>query len=298
MMTYYSKFQPLLTSSFSEIGTTKKEYMYRKKIVICKYHLKDKCKFGSKCNFVHIQMKEIEQNLEEVIKLRSENASLKTEFYKMVQENRKLKLNESTNVSTKAYRVLALQKGKEKNYEEKVTYSSLFKKKSLSQKVELDSKKACANKFASPVNENVSVCRKSSSSLHKECQITKANHIKVEKSSTNINKNVITPQRPKYDIKKELEKINKRNKEQDIYIKSNDLVNINENLSNVEKKLEKKILREKYMNNERMKKIQKMEKQLDDYALSLEAVENQLSKVTSILNRTLQMVAIERGYQV
>ena len=42
----------------------------------------------------------------------------------------------------------------------------------MSQKVELDSKKACVNKFASPVNENVSVCRKTSSSLHKECQIT------------------------------------------------------------------------------------------------------------------------------
>jgi len=190
--------------------------MHRKKIVICKYHLKDKCKFGSKCNFVHIQMKEIEQNLEEIIKLKSENASLKTEFFKMVQENRKLKLNESTNASTKAYRVHALQKGQEKNYEEKVTFSSLFKEKRLSQKDELDSKKACANEFTSPVNKNVSVCRKSSSSLHKECQITKANHIKVENFSSNINKNVITPQRPKNDIFKELENINKRNKEQDI----------------------------------------------------------------------------------
>jgi hypothetical protein len=75
----------------------------------------------------------------------------------MVQENRKLKLNESTNASTKAYRVHALQKGQEKNYEEKVTYSSLFKEKRLSQKVELDCKKACANEFTSPVNKNVSV---------------------------------------------------------------------------------------------------------------------------------------------
>jgi len=52
------------------------------------------------------------------------------------------------------------------------------------------------------------------------------------------------------------------------------------------------------VNNKRMKKIQKMEKQLDDYALLLEAVENQLSKVICIQNRTLQMVAIERGYKV
>ena len=92
-MTEYSKFHPLLTSSFSKIDTTKKEYMYSKKIKICKYNLKDKCKFGGKCNFFHIRMKEIEENLEECSKLRSENALLKTEFYKMAQENRKLKLN-------------------------------------------------------------------------------------------------------------------------------------------------------------------------------------------------------------
>ena len=95
-MTNYAKFQPLLTSSFSEIETTKKEYMYRKKILICKYHLKDKCKFGGKCNFLHIQMKEIEKNLREVIKLRSENLLLKTEFYKIVQENK------PTDANTKA----------------------------------------------------------------------------------------------------------------------------------------------------------------------------------------------------
>ncbi len=119
--------------------------MHGKKIIICKYHLKNKCKFGSKCNFVHIQKKEIEHNLEEVIKLRSENASLKTEFYKLVQENRKSKFNESTNASVKAYRVHALQKDIEKNHEEKITYSSLLKEKRLSQEAELVNKKPCAN---------------------------------------------------------------------------------------------------------------------------------------------------------
>ena len=58
-------------------------------------------------------MKEIEQNLEDFIKLRSENL-FKTEFYKIVQENRKSKLNESTNASNKAYKVHALQKVDEK----------------------------------------------------------------------------------------------------------------------------------------------------------------------------------------
>jgi hypothetical protein len=41
-----------------------------------------------------------------------------------------------------------------------------------------------------------------------------------------------------------------------------------------------------------------MEKQLDDYALLLEAVENQFSEVICIQNRTLQVMAIERGYKV
>ena len=107
IMTNYSKFQPFLTSSFSKIETTKKEYMYREKIIICKYHLKDKCKFWGKCNFLHIKMKEIEENLEEISKLRSENALLKTEFYKMVQENKKLKLNESADANTKSNQVIS-----------------------------------------------------------------------------------------------------------------------------------------------------------------------------------------------
>ena len=91
-------------------------------------------------------MKEIEENLEEISKLRSENALLKTEFYKMVQENKKLKLNESTDANIQPDRVHVLQKvKKEKKYEEKFTYSSLFKEQRLSQEAELVNKKACAN---------------------------------------------------------------------------------------------------------------------------------------------------------
>ena len=103
--------------------------MYSKKIKICKYNLKDKCKFGGKCNFFHIRMKEIEENLEECSKLRSENALLKTEFYKMAQENRKLKPNESTDANIKAYRVHALQKVKEKIYvlpRQNILFNKLF----------------------------------------------------------------------------------------------------------------------------------------------------------------------------
>ena len=129
-MSNYSKFHPLLTSSFSKIETTQKqtkeEYMYRKKIIICKYHLKDKCKFEGKCNFLLIQMKEIEENFEEISKLRSENALLKTEFFKVVQENRKLKLNESTDTNTKAY--MHYKKLKKKIMKKKNLHTAAFLK--------------------------------------------------------------------------------------------------------------------------------------------------------------------------
>ena len=101
-----------------------KEYTQQNEIIICKYYLKDKCKFGSKCNFLHIQKHEIEHTLEEVIKLRSENTSLKSEFYKMVQEKRKLNHHETRNVDSEVYGVYALQKA-----EKKSSYSSLFKEK-------------------------------------------------------------------------------------------------------------------------------------------------------------------------
>ena len=106
-----------------------KEYTQKNKIIICKYHLKDKCKFGSKCNFLHIQKHEIEHTLEEVIKLRSENTSLKSEFYKMVQEKRKLNHHETRNRYSEVYRVYALEKT-----EKKSSYSSFFKEKTTEEK--------------------------------------------------------------------------------------------------------------------------------------------------------------------
>ena len=106
-----------------------KEYTQKNKIIICKYDLKDKCKFGRKCNFLHIQKYEIEHTLEEVIKLRSENTSLKSEFYKMVQEKRKLNHHETRNVVSEVYGVYALQKA-----EKKSSYSSLFKEKTSEEK--------------------------------------------------------------------------------------------------------------------------------------------------------------------
>jgi len=217
-MTNYAKFQPLLTSSFSEIETTKKEYMYRKKILICKYHLKDKCKFGGKCNFLHIQMKEIEQNLEEVSKLRSENLSLKTEFYKIVQENRKLKLNESTNASNKAHRVHALQKVKEKtydeNFEKKATYSSLFKEKRLSQRVELGNKKSRANEsnIDQASEKNLTVVRKEIRNPNIE-QIRCANALKSTKKKENSFYSIEKLKQECYYVREKIEQQEKSNRQ-------------------------------------------------------------------------------------
>ena len=106
-----------------------KEYTQKNKIIICKYYLKDKCKFGIKCNFLHIKKHEIEHSLEEIIKLRSENTSLKSEFNKMVQEKRKLNHHETRNCYSEVYGVYVLEKT-----EKKSSYSSFFKEKTTEEK--------------------------------------------------------------------------------------------------------------------------------------------------------------------
>ena len=48
-------------------------------------HLKEKCKYGRKFNFLYVQRKEIEQVFVQITKSRTKNASINSEFYKMVQ---------------------------------------------------------------------------------------------------------------------------------------------------------------------------------------------------------------------
>jgi len=63
--------------------------MQNKKIIICKYFLKRKCKFGEDCRFEHIGTSKIAQIFEQLNYLIDENMSLKTELNKLRHEVQK-----------------------------------------------------------------------------------------------------------------------------------------------------------------------------------------------------------------
>ena len=48
-----------------------------KKITICKFNLKNKCKFGEKCKFRHLNIDELNDILNKFEDLKEENQSLK-----------------------------------------------------------------------------------------------------------------------------------------------------------------------------------------------------------------------------
>jgi len=49
----------------------------KKKIIICKFYLKNKCQFGEKCKFRHIGVSELNDILNKFEDLKQENTSLK-----------------------------------------------------------------------------------------------------------------------------------------------------------------------------------------------------------------------------
>jgi hypothetical protein len=49
-----------------------------KKIMICKFHLKNKCQFGE-CKFLHLSINELNYVLNKMEDLKQENESLKSE---------------------------------------------------------------------------------------------------------------------------------------------------------------------------------------------------------------------------
>jgi hypothetical protein len=53
-----------------------------KKIIICKFNLKNKCKFGEKCKFQHIGIKELNDILAKFEDLKQENVLLKLNLKK------------------------------------------------------------------------------------------------------------------------------------------------------------------------------------------------------------------------
>ena len=55
--------------------------MYKnKKIIICKFNLKNKCLFGEKCKFRHLNIKELNDVLKKVENFKRDNESLKSEL--------------------------------------------------------------------------------------------------------------------------------------------------------------------------------------------------------------------------
>ena len=58
-----------------------KMYMHKnKKIIICKFNLKYKCKLGEKCKFKHLNINELNEILNKFEGLKQEYESLKKDF--------------------------------------------------------------------------------------------------------------------------------------------------------------------------------------------------------------------------
>ena len=61
-----------------------------KKIIICKFNLKNKCLFGEKCKFRHISISELNDILNKMEDLKQENESLKLDLKEKSREIRNL----------------------------------------------------------------------------------------------------------------------------------------------------------------------------------------------------------------
>ena len=63
-------------------------YMYRnKKIIICKFNLKNKCKLGEKCKFKHFNINELNDILNKFEGLKQEYTSRSKEVSKKMKKN-------------------------------------------------------------------------------------------------------------------------------------------------------------------------------------------------------------------
>ena len=66
-------------------------YMHKnKKIIICKFNLKNKCLFGEKCKFRHISINELNDILNKIEDFKQENESLKLDLKEKSREIRNL----------------------------------------------------------------------------------------------------------------------------------------------------------------------------------------------------------------
>ena len=88
----------------------------KKIIIICKFNLKNKCKFGEKCKFRHLNLSELSDILNKFESLKNENESLKLDL--------KEKYQKISNLEKKYGDVTNLEKTSQKPL-----YNSLFKEK-------------------------------------------------------------------------------------------------------------------------------------------------------------------------
>ena len=67
-----------------------KMYTQRNKFKICKFFLKHKCKYGSRCTFQHVSLNEIEVLIETLNEVKIENGSLKRELNNIKDNDQRL----------------------------------------------------------------------------------------------------------------------------------------------------------------------------------------------------------------
>ena len=72
----------------------------QKEIIICKFFIHGKCKFGRKCSYLHIKRNDLSKFFEQLNQLQTMNESLKKELSKRNQEIRELKSEKSKNKQT------------------------------------------------------------------------------------------------------------------------------------------------------------------------------------------------------
>ena len=98
----------------------------KKKIIICKFNLKNKCLFGEKCKFRHLSINELNDVLKNVEDLKQENELLKSELKQKCIEIRNLE-KKNCDVTNDNVHLLA-----------KPLYNSFFKKKCQNESAKIE----------------------------------------------------------------------------------------------------------------------------------------------------------------